>query len=105
MILTIEFSYVNPIQGSFAWLTLISCNCNTKVFKKVLNQVKKYIVISGVFFDKKLYFQQHIYYYANKALFTIKDIKMVGNSTRELSPMYKHPLYRICVFSTTLYGF
>jgi len=62
-------------------------------------------VISGVFFDKKLYFQQHIYYYANKVLFTIEDIKMVGNSIRELSPMYKHPLYRICVFSTTLYGF
>jgi len=59
----------------------------------------------GFFFDKKLSFHQHIHYYANKALSTIKDMKMLGNSIRGLSPMHKQLLYRTCVFSITLYGF
>ena len=53
----------------------------------------------------KLYFQQHICYYANKALFTIKGIKMLSNLARELSLIYKHLLYRTHVFLIALYGF
>jgi len=43
----------------------------------------------GFFFDKKLSFQHHVHYYANKALFTIKSIKMLGNLNRSLSSTHK----------------
>ena len=51
----------------------------------------------GFFFNKKLSFQYYIYYYANKALSTIKSIRMLGNSTSSLFPIHKHLLYRMCV--------
>ena len=57
------------------------------------------------FFDIKLSFQQHICYYANKALSTIKGIKMLSNSTRGLSLIYEYLLYRTYVFLIALYGF
>ena len=43
----------------------------------------------GFFFDKKLLFQHHVHYYTNKALSTIKNIKMLGNSNRSLFSTYK----------------
>ena len=43
--------------------------------------------------------------YANKALSTIKDMKMLGNLTRGTSSIHKHLLYRTCVLPITLYGF
>ena len=58
----------------------------------------------GFFFDKKLSFRYHTYYYANKVISTIKSIKMLGNSTRGLSPVHKHLLYRTYVLPITLYG-
>ena len=57
------------------------------------------------FFDKKHSFWYHIWYYTNKALSTIKSMKMLSNSTRGLSPMYKCLLYRTCILSIALYGF
>ena len=56
------------------------------------------------FFDKKLSFRYHTHYYANKAISTIKSMKMLGNSTRGLSSVHKHLLYRTCVLPITLYG-
>jgi len=58
-----------------------------------------------LFFDKKLSFYQHIYYYTNKALSTIKDMKILENSNRELSPIHKQLFYKICVLPITLYRF
>ena len=55
------------------------------------------------FFDKKLSFRYHTHYYANKAISTINSIKMLGNSTRGLSPVHKYLLYRTCVLPITLY--
>ena len=43
----------------------------------------------GFFFNKKLFFHQYIHYYANKALSTIKGIKMLGNLTRGVSLTHK----------------
>jgi len=57
------------------------------------------------FFDKKLSFCQHIYYYANKALSTIKSMKMLGNFTRGLSLTHKQLFYRMCVLLIALYRF
>ena len=59
----------------------------------------------GFFFDKKLSFYQHTHHYTNKALFMIKDMKILGNSNRELSPIHKQLLYRTCVFFIILYRF
>ena len=56
-------------------------------------------------FNRKLFFCQHIYF-ANKALFTIKDMKMLDNSTRDLLPTYKWLVrvkeYRLYLFSISL---
>jgi len=59
----------------------------------------------GFFFNKKLSFQHYTYYYTNKALSTVKDIKILGNSIRELSLVHKCLLYRTCILSIILYGF
>ena len=57
------------------------------------------------FFDKKLSFWYHICYYTNKALSIIKDMKMLSNSIRELSPIHKCLLYKTCILFIALYGF
>ena len=56
-------------------------------------------------FNKKLSFQHLIYFYFNKALFTVKSIKLLGNLTRGLSPAYKWFLYRTYIMPIALYGF
>jgi len=56
-------------------------------------------------FDRKLSFHQHIHFYSNKALSTIKSMKMLGNFTRGLLPLYKQLLYRICIMPIVLYSF
>ena len=56
-------------------------------------------------FDRKLCFHKHIDYYANKAISTVKCMKIPGNSTKGLYPQQKHLLYRSCALSIALYGF
>jgi len=43
----------------------------------------------GFIFDRKLSFCQHINFYSNKAIFTVKCMKILGNSVRGLIPHYK----------------
>ena len=59
----------------------------------------------GFIFDQKLLFQQHIDFYTNKIFSTIKCVKMLGNSSRGLSPIQKRCLYRCCTLPIALYGF
>jgi len=59
----------------------------------------------GFIFDRKLDFCQHISFYSNKALSTVKSMKMLGNSTQGLSPYQKYLLYRMCVLSIMFYSF
>jgi len=59
----------------------------------------------GFIFDRKLSFHQHIDFYSNKAISTVKYMKILGNSTRELNLLQKHLLYRSCTLSIVLYGF
>jgi len=59
----------------------------------------------GFFFDRKLMFHQHIDYYSNKAMSTVKCMKLLGNSSRGISPIQKCLLYRCCVLPIALYGF
>jgi len=59
----------------------------------------------GFIFDRKLSFHKHIDYYANKALSTVKCMKLLGNLLRGISPLQKCLLYRCCTLPIALYGF
>ena len=59
----------------------------------------------GFIFDCKLSFHKCINYYANKAISTVKCIKLLGNSLRGISPLQKQLLYRCCILPIALYGF
>jgi len=59
----------------------------------------------GFIFDQKLNFHQHIDFYSNKAISTVKCMKILGNSSRDINPIQKHLLYRCCILPIALYGF
>ena len=59
----------------------------------------------GFIFDRKLCFHKHINYYTNKAISTVKCMKILGNSTRGLNPQQKRLLYRSCALLIALYSF
>ena len=56
-------------------------------------------------FDKKLSFHQYIDFYANKAILTVKCMKILRNSTWGLILQQKWLLYRSYIFPIALYGF
>ena len=56
-------------------------------------------------FDRKLMFHQHIDFYANKSIFTVKCMKILGNSNYGINSLQKHLLYRLCVLPIALYEF
>ena len=59
----------------------------------------------GFIFDRKLNFHQHIDFYSNKAISTVKYMKLLGNSSRGINPIQKRLLYRCCILPIALYGF
>ena len=59
----------------------------------------------GFIFDRKLNFHQHIDFYLNKAISTVKCMKLLGNSSRGINPIQKRLLYRCCILPITFYGF
>ena len=59
----------------------------------------------GFIFNRKLTFHQHIDFYSNKALFLVKCMKLLGNSSHVITPLQKHLLYRCCILPIALYGF
>jgi len=59
----------------------------------------------GFIFDQKLAFHQHIDFYSNKAISTVKCMKLLGNLTQGISPIQKRLLYRCCILLIALYGF
>jgi len=59
----------------------------------------------GFIFDHKLNFKNHIDFYTNKAIFTIKCMKLLGNSSRDINPLQKKRLYRCCTLPIILYSF
>jgi len=59
----------------------------------------------GFIFNRKLSFHQHINFDSNKAIFTVKCMKILRNLVRSLIPHYKQLLYRSCILPITLYGF
>ena len=59
----------------------------------------------GFIFDRKLSFHQYVDFYMNKAIFTVKSMKMLGNLSRDLIPSQKHLLYRAYILPIILYSF
>ncbi|CAA7258924.1 unnamed protein product [Cyclocybe aegerita] len=59
----------------------------------------------GFYFDRGLTFQEHVRYYATKAFTTVQAMRMLGNSTRGLSPKQRRLLYRSCVVPIATYGY
>ena len=59
----------------------------------------------GFLFNQKLSFRQHLDFYSNKALSTVKCMKLLGNSSHRISSLQKHRLYRCCILPIALYGF
>jgi len=59
----------------------------------------------GFFFNCKLNFYYHIYFYTTKCLFTLSTMNMLGNSSQGLLPIQKQLLYRTCILPIALYGF
>jgi len=59
----------------------------------------------GFLFDQKLTFHQHLNLYSNKALLTVKCMKLLGNSSHGISPIQKRQLYKCCILPIALYGF
>ena len=59
----------------------------------------------GFIFDYKLTFRSHINFYSNKAISTIKCMKLLGSSTRDINLLQKRRLYECCALPIALYGF
>ena len=59
----------------------------------------------GFIFNRKLTFHQHIDFYSNRALSSVKCMKLLRNSSHGISPLQKHLLYRCCILPIALYGF
>ena len=59
----------------------------------------------GFIFNRKLIFHNYIDFYSNKAISTMKYMKILGNLTRGLNPQQKYLLYRSCTMPIALYGF
>jgi len=68
----------------------------------ILSNTWKYL---GFIFDRKLIFHQHVDFYTNKAIFTVKYMKLLSNSSCSINPLQKQLLYRMCVLPIALYGF
>ena len=56
-------------------------------------------------FNRKLIFRQHLDFYANKVLSTVKYMKLLGNSSCRISSLQKCQLYKCYIFPIVLYGF
>ena len=56
-------------------------------------------------FNRKLTFHQHIDFYSNKVLSSVKCIKLLGNSSHCITPIQRWLLYRSCVLPIALYSF
>ena len=66
------------------------------------NDLWKYL---GFIFNRKLTFHQHVNFYANKLISTVKYMKLLSNSNCGINPLQKRSLYKIYVLPITLYGF
>ena len=95
-----EIFYFNRSQGVFNPPPLEL----TPLGRSILwpNDLWKYL---GFIFNRKLTFHQHVNFYTNKLISTVKCMKLLSNSNCGINPPQKCLLYRTCVLSIVLYGF
>ena len=86
---------------NLVWLS----NMEKLKFSTFLEHIEFLTFYLGFIFDRKLTFWQHINFYTNKALFTVKCMKMLGNSPQGLNLYQKYTLYRTCILFIILYSF
>jgi hypothetical protein len=58
----------------------------------------------GIYYDRNLTFCEHIKHYATKSISTVRSMKILGNSSRGLTPKQKRTLYVSCVQPIATYG-
>jgi len=59
----------------------------------------------GFIFDRKFLFHNYIDFYTNKAISTVKCMKILSNSTKELNPHQEFLLYKSYAMPIALYSF
>jgi len=96
----IEFFHFSRLYEAFNLLLL-----NLTTQKGPILYPKEIWYCLRFIFNRKLTFQQHINFYTYKAILTIKYMKMLVNSLRELIPNQKCLLYRTCILPIILYSF
>ena len=92
--------YFNRSQSTFNPPSL-----NLSFIGRSILQPKNMWKYLGFIFDRKLSFHQHVNFYSNKAMSTVKYMKILGNSNQDINPTQKCLLYRSCIFPIALYGF
>ena len=95
-----EVFHFTRSQGSFNPLSLY-----ISFIRGLILYPKDFQRYLGFIFNRKLLFHKHINFYSNKAISTVKCMKILDNSTRELNLHQKHLLYRSYTMLITLSGF
>ena len=95
-----EVFHFNRLHGLFALPPLDLSSIGGPIL--VPKNTWKYL---GFIFDRKLSFYQYIDFYCNRAIFTVKCMRIVGNSLHGIIPTQKRLLYRYCILPITLYSF
>jgi len=95
-----ENFHFNRFQGIFNPLSLDLSLLGGSILQP--NNSWKYL---GFIFDRKLTFYQHVDFYTNKSISTVKCMKILGNSNCRINPLQKCLLYRICILPIVLYEF
>jgi len=94
-----EVFYFSRAQGIFNPPPLNLLDVSSPILKP--KNTWKYL---GFIFNRKLLLHQHINFYANKAILTIKCMKILRDAIRDLISLQKHLFYRSYILPITLYG-
>jgi len=103
--LVVEYSKTEIFHFNRSYSTLNLLPLNLSPLERNLlrsNNIWKYL---GFIFDKKLTFHQHVDFYANKSISTVKYMKILGNSNCSINPLQKYFLYRFRILCIALYSF
>jgi len=95
-----EIFHFNRSQGTFNLSPLDFSPLEESILWP--NNLWKYLEF---IFDRKLTFHQHVNFYVNKSISTVKCMKILGNSNHGINPLQKWPLYRMCILPIALYRF
>ena len=95
-----EVFHFSRVHGAFNPLSL-----DLTILRGLILCPKETGYYLGFIFNRKLTFQQHINFYTNKAISTIKSMKMLGNLLGGLISSQKYLLYKSCILPIPLYGF